>query len=288
VNVIDTSLAVPLLIDQMGRESATAALGILTTRAQSVAGIPPVLAIALGTSLIPIISAAYARRDEGHLKKQITLALRISILTGMPIVLALVAAAYSVNGLLFSSLDGSGIVAMLTIGTIFQITMMTTNSILLGMGKSRISMYYVLVGIIVKLAASFLLSKVFGIYGIIGATALCFVVITILNLRMLKSIVPFEIMGKRWGGFAIAVLVSGGIGFGLNQAGILLTDLMPARLAFLITCLVVGAAVVIIYLVMLIVLGVLTKQEISSYPRALQKLLNPLMKLQPARVRMRE
>lgn len=288
VNVIDTSLAVPLLIDQMGRESATAALGILTTRAQSVAGIPPVLAIALGTSLIPIISAAYARRDEGHLKKQITLALRISILTGMPIVLALVAAAYSVNGLLFSSLDGSGIVAMLTIGTIFQITMMTTNSILLGMGKSRISMYYVLVGIIVKLAASFLLSKVFGIYGIIGATALCFVVITILNLRMLKSIVPFEIMGKRWGGFAIAVLVSGGIGFGLNQAGILLTDLMPARLAFLITCLVVGAAVVVIYLVMLIVLGVLTKQEISSYPRALQKLLNPLMKLQPARVRMRE
>jgi len=222
------------------------------------------------------------------LKKQITLALRISILTGMPIVLALVAAAYSINGLLFSSLDGSGIVAMLTIGTIFQITMMTTNSILLGMGKSRISMYYVLVGIIVKLVASFLLSKVFGIYGIIGATALCFVVITILNLRMLKSIVPFEIMGKRWGGFAIAVLVSFGIGFGLNEAGILLTNIMPARLAFLITCLVVGAAVVVIYLVMLIVLGVLTKQEVSSYPRALQKLLNPLMKLQPASVRMRE
>lgn len=288
VNVIDTSLTVRLLIDQIGRDSATSALGILSNRAQSVAGIPPVLAIALGTSLIPIISAAYARRDEGHLKKQITLALRISILTGMPIVLALVAAAYSVNGLLFASLDGSGIVAMLTLGTIFQITMMTTNSILLGMGKSRISMYYVLAGIIVKLVASLLLSKVFGIYGIIGATALCFVVITLLNLRMLKSIVPFEIMGKRWGGFAIAVLVSGGIGYGLNEAGILLTDLMPARLAFLITCLVVGAAVVVIYLVLLIVLGVLTKQEISSYPRALQKLLNPLMKLQPARVRMRE
>ncbi|AWV35668.1 polysaccharide biosynthesis protein [Paenibacillus sp. FSL H7-0716] len=288
VNVIDTSLTVRLLIDQIGRESATSALGILSNRAQSVAGIPPVLAIALGTSLIPIISAAYARRDEGHLKKQITLALRISILTGMPIVLALVAAAYSVNGLLFASLDGSGIVAMLTLGTIFQITMMTTNSILLGMGKSRISMYYVLAGIIVKLVASLLLSKVFGIYGIIGATALCFVVITLLNLRMLKSIVPFEIMGKRWGGFVIAVLVSGGIGYGLNEAGILLTDLMPARLAFLITCLVVGAAVVVIYLVLLIVLGVLTKQEISSYPRALQKLLNPLMKLQPARVRMRE
>lgn len=288
VNVIDTSLAVPLLIDQIGRESATEALGILTTRAQSVAGIPPVLAIALGTSLIPIISAAYARRDEVHLKRQITLALRISILTGMPIVLALSVAAYSVNGLLFSGLGGSGIVAMLTLGTIFQITMMTTNSILLGMGKSRISMYYVLAGILVKLAGSFLLSKVFGIYGIIGATALCFIVITLLNLRMLKSIVPFEIMGKRWGGFAVAVLASGGIGYGLNEAGIMLTNFMPARVAFLITCLVVGAAVVIIYLVLLIVLGVLSRQEIASYPRVLQKVLNPLMKLQPARVRSNE
>ncbi len=288
VNVIDTSLAVPLLIDQIGRADATAALGILTTRAQSVAGIPPVLAIALGTSLIPIISAAFARRDEIHLKRQITLALRISILTGMPIVIALSVAAYSVNGLLFSGLGGSGIVAMLTVGTIFQITMMTTNSILLGMGKSRISMFYVLAGIIVKLIASFFLSKVFGIYGIIGATALCFVVITLLNLRMLKSIVPFEIMGKRWGGFAVAVLASGGIGYGLNEAGIMMTGLMPARVAFLITCLVVGVAVVVIYLVLLIVLGVLSRQEVASYPRALQKLLKPLMKLQPERVRARE
>ncbi|MHA6533296.1 putative polysaccharide biosynthesis protein [Paenibacillus sp. BAC0078] len=285
VNFIDTSFIVPLLSGQIGMDAATQALGIFGSRAQSVAGIPPVLSIALSTSLIPIISAAYARRDEVHLKRQMTLALRISILTGTPIVLSLVVAAYSVNGLLFSSLDGSGIVAMLTLGTIFQITMMTTNSILLGMGKARISMYFVLAGLLVKFGSNFLLSRLFGIYGIIAATALCFIVITLLNLRTLKTIIPFEILGKRWGGFAIAVLASGGIGYGLNEAGILLTDMMPARLAFLITCLVVGAAVVIVYLVLLIVLGVLSRQEIAGYPRILQKLLNPLMKLQPARVR---
>ncbi|WP_042197796.1 putative polysaccharide biosynthesis protein [Paenibacillus camerounensis] len=288
VNFIDTTLIVPLLSGQTGLEEATRALGVYGNRAISVAGIPPVLAIALSTSLIPIISAAYARKDEQHLQRQVTLAMRISILTGTPIVVSLVVAAYSINGLLFSSLDGSGIVAMLTAGTIFQITMMTTNSILLGMGKSRISMYYVFAGILTKLAASFLLSKVFGIYGIIGATALCFIVITLLNLRMLKKIVPFTIMGKRWGGFTVAVLASGGIGYGLNEAGITLTRMMPDRIAFLITCLVVGAAVVVIYLVLLIVLGVFSRQEIAGYPRVLQKVLNPLMKLQPARVRTHE
>lgn len=287
VNFIDTTFMVPLLSGQIGLQEATKILGIYGNRAQSIAGIPPVLSIALSTSLIPIISAAYARRDEQHLKRQVTLAMRISILTGTPIVVSLVVAAHSINGAIFKTLDGSGIVAMLTLGTIFQITMMTTNSILLGMGKSRVSMFYVLAGLIVKLAASFLLSKVFGIYGIIGATALCFIVITQLNLRMLKSIIPFEIMGKRWGGFLLAAVISGAIGYGLNQAGILLTHVMPARLAFLLICLIVGAAVVLIYLVLLIVLGVLSREELASYPRSLQRLLNPLMRLQPARVRMR-
>ncbi|OBZ09628.1 hypothetical protein A8L34_20315 [Bacillus sp. FJAT-27264] len=288
VYFIDTTLIVPLLSGQIGEASATQMLGILGQKAQSIAGIPPVLAIALSTSLIPVISAAYARRDDVHLKRQITLALRISILTGTPIVMSLVAAAYSINGLLFSQITGTGIIALLTFGTIFQITMTTSNSILLGMGKSRISMFYVLGGIATKLIFSLVLSRFMGIYGIVIATALCFIVITYLNLRLLRKIVPFEIMGKRWGGFVFAVLVSAGIGYGLNEAGILLTHVMPARLAFLLTCLVVGAAVVIIYLVLLIVLGVISKQEIAGYPRALQKLLNPLMRLQPARVRERE
>ena len=67
-------------------------------------------------------------------------------------VIALCVASYSINGLLFSSLGGSGIIGFLTFGTIFQITMMTTNSILLGIGKAKLSMIHVMVGVVVKLA----------------------------------------------------------------------------------------------------------------------------------------
>lgn len=66
-----------------------------------------------------------------------------------------------------------------------------------------------------------------------------------------------------------------------------MVDVMPARLAFLLTCLVVGVAVVIIYLVLLVVFGVLRQSELSSYPRLLQKVFRPLMRLQPARMRER-
>lgn len=283
VNFIDSSIVNPLLIGQIGEAKATQVLGILGQRAQSIAGIPPILAIALSTSLIPIISSAFARKDQEHLQQQMTLALRISILTGMPIVIALCTAAYSINGLLFSSLDGSWIIMLLTFGTIFQITMMTTNSILLGVNKAKLSMVNVMVGILVKLAGSFLLALVIGIYGIIAATGLCFLVITLLNLRQLKTIVPFSILGQRWPGFLAAVILTAAVGYGLNEAGVQLTRIMPDRLAFLITCIIVGGAVVLLYLGLLIMLGVLRQHELAGYPRKVQKLLRPLMRLQPAR-----
>lgn len=280
VYLIDSSLIVPLLAGQIGEGEAIHLIDILGQKAQSIAGIPPVLAIALSTSLIPVISAAYARHDELYLKNQIILALRIAILTGTPIVLTLVVAAYPVNGLLFKTPSGSEMIALLTLGTIFQITMTTSNSILLGMGKSRTSMFYVMIGILVKLIASVILSQFLGIYGIIIATGLCFIIITILNLRLLKSVVPFQILGASWGSYLISVLVAGCIGLALNILGLMLTDIMTTRVAYLLTCLIVAGGIILVYLLLLIILRVLNLKELESYPLGVQQLLKPLMKLQ--------
>lgn len=280
VNFIDNSILKPLLSGQIGPNEATYVLGILGNRAQMIAGIPPILAIALSQSLVPIISAAFARGDQAHLKRQVTLAMQVAVLTGMPIILALGTAAYSVNGLLFSTRDGSGIVALLTFATIFQITMMTSNSILLGINKATLSMVHVIIGIIVKLVASYALAPLLGIYGIIIATALCFLVITLLNLRSMKKIVPFSIMGGRWAGFLLTVVALAGVGYGLNQLGIGMEAFMPGRVAFFITCCIVGVAVVALYPVLLVVLRVVRKEELGTYPRALQKVFRPLMRLQ--------
>ncbi|MDO3411014.1 polysaccharide biosynthesis protein [Saccharibacillus sp. CPCC 101409] len=280
INFIDTTIVKPLLIGQIGDVLATAQLGILGSRAQSVAGIPPILAIALSTSLIPIISAAFARKDVQHMQQQITMALRTAVLTGMPMVIALGCAAYSVNGLLFSTRDGSGIIAVLTLGTIFQITMMITNSMLLGMNLARRSMVHVGIGLAVKLLGSLALAPFLGIYGIIGMTGVCFLVITMLNLRVLRGIVSFSVLGKRWPAFAVTCLLIAAASFGLSEWGIWLTAFMNARIAFFIACCAVGAAVPAIYLVLLVLLRVIRRDELGAYPRPLQRVLRPLMRLQ--------
>ncbi len=280
VNFIDGTLIKPLLIGNVGDAAATAALGILGTRAQSIAGIPPILAIALSTSLIPVISAAYARKEEDNLKRQISLALRISVLTGIPIVLMLTTAAYSINGLLFSNTEGAGIIALLTLGTIFQITMMTTNSMLIGINKVNLSMVHVLCGIAVKLLLSVLLAPLLGIYGIITATGLCFLLITTLNLRSLRQVVAFSVLGNRWIGFLVTIAVLTVAGLLCNQAGIALTAWMNHRVAFFIGCCMVGVATLVIYPVLLVLLRVVRSEELSSYPRPLRRVLAPLMRLQ--------
>ena len=64
-------------------------------------------------------------------------------------------------------------------------------------------MVHVVVGIVIKLITSVVLAQWLGIYGIILATGLTFFVITVLNLRTMKQIVPFTIMGNRWPGFLL-------------------------------------------------------------------------------------
>lgn len=287
VYTVDGTIGIRLLEPWYGYEQALQSINILGMRAQAVAGIPPILAIALSTSLLPVISAAFARGDQEHLNRQVTLAMRISMFTGMPIVLALSVAAYSVNGLLFSTQDGAAIVGMLTAGTIFQITMMVTNSILLGVSKPNAAMVHVIIGIAGKLAFSFILAPWLGIYGIIAATTLCFVIITLLNIRTLKKIVPFQILGNRWGGFAATVAVLAAVGGGVEWAGNLLVHLLPDRVAFFLSSGLVGLAVLLLYPVMLIALRVVTAEELNNYPAPLRKALKPFMRLQRSKSAMR-
>jgi stage V sporulation protein B len=276
---IDSSIVVQLLERSIGADAATQALNVLTIRAQSIAGIPPILAIALSQSVIPVISSSYARKDMTAVAGQATLAIRISILSGVPIVLALVTAAQPVNGLLFSDLDGTGIIAVLTAGTIFQITMLTTGSILTGLGRPKVPMANVFVGVFVKLAGSYALAPFFGIYGIIAATGLCFLVTTLLNVMALRRRFSFAVLGRRWPGFLLAVAVSGGAGYALGKWGIGLASVLPDRLVYLIVASAVGGAVLLLFALLLVLCNVIGPDDLRSYPRPVRKAMSVLFRL---------
>ncbi len=279
---MDTYMILPLSKGHFDYDKVVHWSAVLGMNAQSIAGIPVVLAIALCQSIIPIISSAHATNDRDRVGKQASLAVRIALYSGMPIILMLGVGAYSVNGLLFEKPEGSAIVAILTLGTIFQIGMMVTNSILLGIGQPKKATMHALTGILIKVVLSFALAPFFGVYGIVAATTVCFVWALTFNLLSLKKRTQIRIMGNRWGGFVLTSGIVAGV-IALLEWIVLnaLDGVVPNKVAYLFSCAVMGAAIAVLYPALLVLLRVVTKDEIAGYPRPVRKLLAPFLKLRP-------
>lgn len=260
------------------REASIAALDVLVLKAQAIAGIPPILAVALSQSILPVISSAYALRNMNEVKRQSSLVLRIVVFTGVPAALALTVAAPSVTGLLYTP-GGSGVVAALTAGTILQITMMTTNSILFGLGKPKQAMYHTVTGMILKALLSAALGPLLGVYGLIIASTCAFLYITWLNLLSVRKVVELDVLGAKWKPYIAAVLVSGAAGWGMDAAGLQLLDSLPYKLACLVTAAAAGITLAGAYLLTMVLFGAVTKTDIAAFPAPLRKLFAPVLRL---------
>jgi stage V sporulation protein B len=276
---LDGVLLHPLLQGRFEPETIDAWGSVLLQNAQSIAGIPVILAVALSQSIIPVISAAHATGDRAKVGSQSSLAVRIAVFSGMPVVLLLAVGAYSVNGFLFSP-RGSLIVGMLSLGTIFQIGMMVTNSILLGIGQPRKATLHALTGIAVKLVFSFALAPWMGVYGLIVSTSVCFVWTLGFNILSLKKRSSLRVIeAGRWAGFLAAAAATAAVLWGLQSAVLALLAGLPDRVGFFFSTAVMGAAVLLVYPGLLVLFRVITREEAKSYPRPVRKLLAPLFRL---------
>jgi stage V sporulation protein B len=280
IYTFDSSLFIRLTEDYYGGyHEAKAVLRELSFKAQTIAGIPPILAIALSTSIIPVISSAYSLRNMREVERQTSLVMRIVLFTGVPAALCIAAASYSVTGLIFADASGYGVVAALTAGTIFQITMMTSNSILFGLGKQRIPMMNTFVGIGLKIICSYALAPVYGVYGVVMATSVCFVIMTWMNMEAIRKEVKFTVLGSRWPSYIVTIVVSVAAGWGAEVGVRHLTDSWPDKLTYFISAAVAGGVIGVLYLVLLVLLRVVTMEDARSFPGPLRKLFILLLKL---------
>ncbi|WP_159886348.1 putative polysaccharide biosynthesis protein [Paenibacillus puerhi] len=288
IYTIDSSIVTLLLKDQVGEHTARELLGILTGRAQSLAGIPIILAVALSQSIVPIISGAYSQNDMKQVSAQTSKVLQLALLSGLPMVLLIALGARPLNGFIFGNAAGSvvvdahagPIIAALTVSAIFQIVMQTSGAVLMGMGRMKPLVLGVAVGIAAKLLLSFVLAPIWGIYGIIAATALCFILMTAINLRVLHQSVPFRIFSaRRWAGLiASTLLVALG---GLLLDAVVYKSVQPfgwVRANDFVQAVIVCGVVGVLYTGLLFATRVISVQDLSNLPGPLRKLLSPLLR----------
>ncbi|MFC5447622.1 putative polysaccharide biosynthesis protein [Paenibacillus aestuarii] len=281
VYAIDTSIIIPLLEGAITRKEAHGLVGIMGGRAQSLAGIPIILAIALSQSVVPIISGAYSRKDMQQVGHQTTRVLQLAILSGLPAVLVISLAARPLDYFLFGHEDsaygmlhGPHMISLLTLSAMFQIVMQTSGAVLMGMGRMKPLMVNVAVGIAVKLAGSFLLAGSLGIYGIIVSTGLCFIAMSWLNLRALRQEFRFTVLGRRFGGLLVSIIVI--VVLGALAEWLTHTYVHPFaqyRLNEGLNAILVCGFTAVLYPVMLMLTRVVTKDDVGNFPRPLQKII---------------
>lgn len=278
IYLIDSSTTIALLQDKLGYDDAKLTLGILTGRAQSLAGIPPILAIAVSQSIIPIISSSYAKSDMNEVNKQASQAFRLTLLACLPIIMILAIAARPINAFLFGDADGTAVIIALVAGTVVHVLMMISGAVLLGLGQTKAPMRYIVAGIAVKLIGSYVLAPWLGIYGIVLATALCFLVITQLNVMALKRTVTLNILGAKWQGLILMVVMITLIGFGLEMLLHTYVSIGLAWLTYIVHGMIIGGLVIGLYLLFMIKFRMIDMIDIDRLPGSLRRVMTGIYK----------
>ena len=171
--------------------------GILSGKIDTLVTFPLSLNIALATALVPAISAAKARGDYKSIEKRVAFAILITILIGLPCSVGMIVLAKPILQMLFpNASSGEFIYQISSVSIVFITLEQTVNGALQGLGKLRVPVIALLIGVFIKLILNLILIKInpeiFVLGGVAGAafaTVMCHVVSMMISfIVLIKSI----------------------------------------------------------------------------------------------------
>ena len=193
------------LVQETAKEWADEAYVALRAYVTPLINMPAVLTLALSMSLVPAIAPMVAARNRTGVRKAASTGMKLAMLVGAPCAAGLfvlgapimamlyheVAAStevYSIGGFIGRIIKigpenpvsaytlSGGIMQISAIGVLFLSLVQTMTGIIQGMGKQRVPVFFLVIGVILKIVSMILLMKYTSL-GIIGAaisTVLCY------------------------------------------------------------------------------------------------------------------
>ena len=191
MGLIDTTVIINRLKTLMPEVEAQAAYGAYSTKATAIFNLPSFFIITIGVSLVPSISAAFAKKDSVLVKRTGNLALKYSSIIAFACALGLSAVSQPTIQLIFSgSTPLAGELRSILSLSLVGFTNVTTY-MLQAIGKAYQTVVSTVVGVILKSILTFLLLEPLGIYGAPVATNIAYPVMFIINLVYIKKYLGF-------------------------------------------------------------------------------------------------
>lgn len=269
LTVIETKIILGQLVSGAGfNQDAAESLKGLYGSAQTLFNLPSALITPLTVAVIPAISGRLTTGDNLGAKKVGESSLRIMSLIALPCGIGLFVLAEPIMKLIYNYsgaelATGTQLMQYLGLAVIFNAIVLMTNAILQAHGHVAIPMVTLLVGGVIKLVINYFLVRQPEV-NIVGApigTLICYGLIALMNLiAMAATIRPMpNLLRVIWK----PVLATAAMGVSAYMT----YDVVSARLSNAISCLAAIAAAGVVYLVFVLVLRIITRDDCDLLPK---------------------
>ncbi|MCD8004260.1 MAG: polysaccharide biosynthesis protein [Oscillospiraceae bacterium] len=256
-------------VDGLSQEAALdAARGLygIYSKTLSIYNLPFAMMVPLTACIIPAVSACLSRKDGRGAQRISESALRVGLLLALPMGMGLFALGGPIIKLMYPSIDSSvagPLLSILGLASIFVSLQLLCNSILQANGLVNLPILAVLAGGVVKLVVNYILvgNPSVRINGAPVGSLCCFIVVAGLEIFFIRRTVPHPPRFLR--AFVKPFVASALMATAAWASNGLLSRVLPNSLAVLGA---IGIGVVV-YLILVLVLHVISKDDLSLMPK---------------------
>ena len=270
LNLVDSSLCMGRLQSAAGfsLDEAQTLYGVYG-KAQTLFNLPAAFITPLTISVVPAIAAAIVRGEDDDATNISEDSMRIATVISMPMGVGLAVLCGPIMQVLYpgSHEAGPALLCIMGIASFFVCLVLMENAILQATGKEQYPMYSMIVGSFVKIAINYVLvaNRDINIYGAPVGTLASYAVMCIMNFVFMCKVLDKNprlriILIKPM----LCSVAMGGAAWALY--GIAARMLGNGGLSMLLAMAVAVAAAVVVYLLMTVLLGTVTKEDMKLIP----------------------
>lgn len=254
---------------------ATALFGYLSGMANGLVQLPVILTMALATSLVPAVSAAWAAGKKDDILKRTHTAMRIACLITVPSSLGLAVLAVPISNLLYATPAAGPAICVLGLSVFLIGLQQVTSGLLQGLGRTAIPLYNMAAAAVIKIGLSWQLTAIpwLGEVGAAWATNADLAVAAALNLyfawRYCHYRVQWLYIGKL---FLAGAAMAGTAWFAHYGLSAIAPDSMATILAMILAA--------VIYIICLFAFRAIAANDVQTVPVVGQRLYQFVNKLE--------
>lgn len=271
---IQTAFASMYPIKEQLEALAMSKAGILS-KVDTLVNLPIAVNVAFSTALVPAISEALAKKDHETVSKRMTFSIFASLLIVLPCAAGFISLAQPILNLIYPSAnDGAAVLMIFSIPMIFIALNQTINGGLYGLGKTYVPAIALIIGAVIKFVLNLVLisNPNIEIMGAGISSIVCQLVAFLITITVLSKNIKLKFkVGRMIIAPIFAATIMGVCAYFINKG---LNMIMGNAISTMISIILAA----IIYIVLLFLLKILTKEDIMMIPFG-TKIYSLLLKL---------